>query len=410
MSVYNEQTVITNLPQIISPHLPHLPQIEPHNWYNLSSIITKDIAAKDLSQLLSGLKLDSHQIILIAPGGDLRYLGSGIINYLIRQHLIYPNSLPYKERYLNPLDFAMNLEINSKDLKEYKSPKNKELVELVMQNGSSYSRIDVAKLGHFNFKEIDHRKISELDEQQLIRAYKFSKHPDYLEVIFGRYQEAISKIAGSIVKKIFSPLTEIDELKNEGVLGLIKALDRYSFDKGVDYKFMSFAELHIRGTMIDYLRNLKFVPRRNWITATKIKKFMNDFISKYGRNPTDEEIKTRTGISEKLILNAAPLIGESRFSFSLDEHTEDDRINKIHLSSPESSYSSLLKIESEKIISRALSNLAPKEQEFILLYFYEDKILKEVGKIFGYTESNAFHVRNKILKKLRQNPTLEELI
>src|SRR5262245_38977382 len=108
------------------------------------------------------------------------------------------------------------------------------------------------------------------------------------------YAPLVKYVAGRLGSGLPAHVDEGD-LVSYGLLGLIDAIERY--DPGRDIKFETFAMLRIKGSIIDELRALDWVPRSVRSRARQIERAIAELEAKLGRAPTDEEIAEKIGIT-----------------------------------------------------------------------------------------------------------------
>ncbi len=184
----------------------------------------------------------------------------------------------------------------------------------------------------------------------------------------------VKKVANKIFRRLPEGVVEFDELVNTGVIGLIKAIERYDSNRA---KFSTYAYIKIRGEILDYLRKLDFLPR------SVREKLKNGEVSEL-----KEEVATLISIEEKLF-------GNSERYFVKDTLISD-------LPDPEDL---VMKNEAKQILASAISQLSEKEQLVLQLIFVEELDLKSISEILGVSVSRVSQIKTGALKKLRK--TLE---
>src|SRR6266576_2815845 len=108
------------------------------------------------------------------------------------------------------------------------------------------------------------------------------------------YAPLVKYVAGRLGSGLPAHVDEGD-LVSYGLLGLIAAIERY--DPGRDVKFETYAIARIKGSILDELRAMDWVPRSVRSRAREIERAMTELESKLGRAPTDEEISAKVGIT-----------------------------------------------------------------------------------------------------------------
>ena len=116
------------------------------------------------------------------------------------------------------------------------------------------------------------------------------------EEIVHKYLHLVKYVAGRISINL-PPNVEINDLINDGILGLIDAIEKYDDARGV--KFETYAITRINGAILDALRALDWVPRAVRQRARELERIYQELEIEYGRAATEEEVATRMGMSVK---------------------------------------------------------------------------------------------------------------
>lgn len=200
------------------------------------------------------------------------------------------------------------------------------------------------------------------------------------------------------------PHIEVDDLINVGIAGLIEAIDRFDPDKGV--KIETFLSFRIKGSMLDELRKLDWLPRS---VRQKARKLEKDFIqceAKLGRIPTDEDLAEYIGIDieeyHKLIHEAS---GVAVLNFEdMGFGRDSDERNILDIIADPRSKDPLVQLhltECKNELATAIDALPEKERLVLALYYYEDLNLKEIGFVLGVSESRICQLHTQAIVKLK---------
>jgi len=218
------------------------------------------------------------------------------------------------------------------------------------------------------------------------------------------YAPLVKYVAGRLGSGLPSHVEEAD-LVSYGLLGLMSAIDRYDPER--DIKFETYAIARVRGSIIDELRTLDWVPRSVRSRARNIERAIRELEAKLARAPTDEEIAGRLGISTDELEES--LIDISRSSIAaLDElwstAGEGDQVSLLEmLEDPESikPAEALDETEVREALAEAISRLPEREKLVVTLYYYEELTLREIGEVLGVTESRVSQLHTKAILRLR---------
>jgi RNA polymerase sigma factor for flagellar operon FliA len=241
-------------------------------------------------------------------------------------------------------------------------------------------------------------------EEELWRQYKKTKDPKIREHFVTQYAPLVKYVAGKIA--IGMPQNvDFDDLVGYGVFGLLDAIEK--FDPNKDIKFKTYAVTRIRGAIFDELRSIDWVPRSVRQKAKELERIVGRLETRLGRSASDEEIAQELGINVKelhsliLKISGASILSLSDVWYVGDE---SDKISVMEsIESPKSLNPDVI-VEREEIkntIVQAIRELPDKEKKVLILYYYEDLTLKEIGEVLQVTESRISQLHTKAILRLR---------
>ncbi len=221
------------------------------------------------------------------------------------------------------------------------------------------------------------------------------------EQIIKDYVPLVKFVAHRIASRLPSHV-ELDDLINSGILGLMDAIEK--FEPARNIKFKTYAELRIKGAILDGLRDLDWVPRSLRRKKKDIEGAYHSLEQQMGRAATDEEVAVHLGMPlEELHKNLDDLKGvtlgtfvevgedgegESLISFVPDPDAEDP--HQIFQSS-----------EIKEILRDAMDVLPKKEKFVTQLYYFDELTMKEIGTLLNITESRVSQLHTKAMLRLR---------
>jgi RNA polymerase sigma factor FliA len=195
---------------------------------------------------------------------------------------------------------------------------------------------------------------------------------------------------------------EMRDLINAGVLGLLDAVDKFEPERGV--KFKTYAEVRIRGAILDSLRNLDWAPRSLRKKSKDLERTYAELSQKLGRPATDEEVSEALGEDiEDYHALVDQLHGLTLGSFENLSDSEDSE-NYINYCPDDGTNDPYVKFESNELTSLladAIDDLPEKERLVLSLYYYEEFTMKEIGTLLGVNESRVSQLHTKATLKLR---------
>lgn len=242
--------------------------------------------------------------------------------------------------------------------------------------------------------------MKEAEKKKLWDKYIKHKSPEIREQLIIEYAGLVNIVAGRMGMYL-GYTVEYDDLVGYGVFGLIDAIDKFDLTKNV--KFETYASLRIRGSILDQIRKMDWIPR----TLRQRQKQMDNASTKlegqFGRKASDEEV------AQELCITLDEYEGwksEAQFTnlVSLDDYLEqggDARMDNGGTKRFEQPEQALEKQELKGLLADALRTLTEKECSVITLYYYEDLTLKEISRILEVSESRVSQLHTKALQKIK---------
>ena len=211
----------------------------------------------------------------------------------------------------------------------------------------------------------------------------------------------IKHIAHRVTTRLPSNV-EMRDLINAGVIGLLDAIDKFEPDRNV--KFKTYAEVRIRGAILDSLRNLDWAPRSLRKKGKDLEKTYAELSQKLGRPANDEEVSEamREDLQDFHTL-VDQLHGLTIGSFENLSDSEDSE-NYINYYPDDGANDPYAKFEANELTSMlagAIEDLPEKERLVLSLYYYEEFTMKEIGALLGVNESRVSQLHTKATLRLR---------
>ena len=195
---------------------------------------------------------------------------------------------------------------------------------------------------------------------------------------------------------------ELDDLIHSGILGLMDAVKKFEPDRNV--KFKTYAEQRIRGSILDGLRDLDWVPRSLRRKKKDIENAYHRLEQQFGRAATDEEVAAALELSLEDLNKSLDELkgvtlgtfmdagedgeGESLISFVPDPDAEDPQVV-------------LQAHELQTLLKDAVDKLPTKERFVVQLYYFDELTMKEIGTLLNITESRVSQLHTKSMLRLR---------
>lgn len=241
--------------------------------------------------------------------------------------------------------------------------------------------------------------MKEAERVKLWDRYHKTKSPDLREQLILEYANVVNLVAGRL--SVYLGYTvEYDDLVGYGIFGLIDAIDKYDMTKNV--KFETYASLRIRGSILDQIRKMDWIPRTLRQKQKRMDAAVVKLESELGRTATQQEIADELNISVEEYENWK---SEAEFTnlISLDDYLEQGSEGRMEtfgakFQQPENA---VQKQELKEMLVEALKTLTEKEQKVITFYYYEELTLKEISQILSVSESRVSQLHTKALQKIK---------
>jgi len=248
----------------------------------------------------------------------------------------------------------------------------------------------------------------EKTEERLWQQYRKTRDPAIREAFIKQYAPLVKYVAGKVSVGMPNNV-EFDDLVGYGVFGLIDAIDKYDPDRNI--KFKTYAVTRIRGAIFDELRLIDFVPRSVRQKTREIELTISSLEAQLGRTATDQEIASAMRMDEAEYMKTMQKIsGTSIISLNDLWYSGDDN-DKVSIVDSIESPSSLnpdvvvVNEEIRRVIVEAINELPDKEKKILVLYYYEDLTLKDIGRVLQVTESRVSQLHTKAILHLRSKLT-----
>ncbi|MGO8744583.1 MAG: FliA/WhiG family RNA polymerase sigma factor [Thermoguttaceae bacterium] len=196
---------------------------------------------------------------------------------------------------------------------------------------------------------------------------------------------------------------ELDDLISAGVFGLMDAIDAFDLSRGV--KFETYCVPRIRGAMLDELRTMDWVPRLVRSKASKLNEALKNLEARLGRHPAAAEVAAELNISvpelEKMMLDASAvnLISLNKKWYETDSYKDVREIDILEDKKGEDPTRRIQKADLMRLVTKGLNR---NERLIIILYYYEELTMKEIGATLDLSESRVSQMHSAIVQRLQE--------
>ena len=195
---------------------------------------------------------------------------------------------------------------------------------------------------------------------------------------------------------------DINDLISAGVFGLMDAIEAFDLDRGV--KFETYCVPRIRGAMLDELRTMDWVPRLVRSKASKLNAATKALEAQHGRPPTDQELaeKMELPLEEfhklKNEANAVGLVSLNKKWYETDSYKDVREIDILEDIKGEDPTLGIQKRDVMRLVTKGLNR---NERLIVILYYYEELTMKEIGQTLGLSESRVSQMHSSIVSRLK---------
>lgn len=237
--------------------------------------------------------------------------------------------------------------------------------------------------------------------------YKKTEKISLKQKLIENYISLVKIVAGRMYNYYASKI-EYDDLVSYGIIGLIDSIDKFDIKKNV--KFETYAQIRIKGSIIDNVRKLDWVPRTLRRKSKEIQDAIKKLENELGYTPTNQQIAKELGLPLKELeglLSDVANFNISSLEEMLSNTSELFTYNHNDIETPEQAFESE---EIKKILVEAIENLKKNESMVISLYYYEELTYKEIGHIMNLSESRISQIHSKAILNIKKDLVKQKVL
>ena len=219
------------------------------------------------------------------------------------------------------------------------------------------------------------------------------------ERLVNHYAPLVKRIAYYLMAKLPASV-QVDDLVQNGMLGLLDALGR--FEEGMGAQFETYAVQRVRGAMLDGLRENDWMPRGIRKEMRRVEAVLHKLEHEQGRHPSEGELAAALDMNladyQKLLLDA-----RGHQIIYLEDLSGDDEDYLEHHPSGISldPLAILEENDMRSALVAAIADLPEREKLMMALYYEQDLNLREIGEVMGVTESRVCQLHSQSIARLR---------
>ena len=231
--------------------------------------------------------------------------------------------------------------------------------------------------------------------------YRRTRTPRLRNLLMERYLPIVKYNAERIAAKLPDEV-EIDDLTSAGIFGLMDAIDAYDLDRGV--KFETYCAARIRGAILDELRAMDWVPRLVRNRAHKLERATRCLEAELGRTPTDAELASRMHLSPEefaKLLRDATAVSLVSLSRKCYESDSSRTVREIDVLPDKRGHDPVAEVHKRDVRDLVTRGLGRAERLILILYYYEEMTMKEIGATLDLSESRVSQMHSSMLNRLK---------
>jgi RNA polymerase sigma factor for flagellar operon FliA len=243
-----------------------------------------------------------------------------------------------------------------------------------------------------------------LDErpiEDIWTEYKKTESEEIRNYLLTRYLPLVKYNAERIHAKLPGEV-DIEDLMSAGIFGLMDAVDAFDLDRGV--KFETYCAPRIRGAILDELRSMDWVPRLVRSRTSKVEGARKRLEMRLGRVPTPQETAAELGMPmdeyRKIARDsgAVGVVSLNRKWFETDSNKDVREIDVLEDVRQVNPFRQVQKRDLKDLLTKGLSRA---ERLILILYYYEEMTMKEIGQTLDLSESRVSQMHSSILARLK---------
>ena len=195
---------------------------------------------------------------------------------------------------------------------------------------------------------------------------------------------------------------ELDDLIQAGIFGLKDALEAYDPERGV--KFETYCSPRIRGSILDELRSMDWVPRLVRSRAHQLNRALQTLEAQLGRMPTENELAEEMELDKTefhRLQRDANAIGLISLNNKFNENEGEKDIREIDIIQDRKSKNPVIEAQKRDLKNLISKGLTRAEKLIIILYYYEEMTMKEIGATLDLSESRVSQMHSSIVARLK---------
>lgn len=234
---------------------------------------------------------------------------------------------------------------------------------------------------------------------------QFKREPDNIELrnrLIEHYMPIVYQRADRIRRQL-PPEIDRDDLVSAGSFGLMDAISVFDPTRGV--KFETFCVSRVQGAIVDELRSIDWVPRKVRSKTTKLNEAYRVLEGQFGRRPSEEELAAFLELPVDEVhrtISQTSTVNITSLDKSWSDSSGDNDISEMDILADKKGESPSDRVAKQELIRMCTKGLSKNERLIIILYYYEELTMKEIGATLGLSESRVSQIHSSIVERIKK--------
>jgi len=244
-------------------------------------------------------------------------------------------------------------------------------------------------------------QLEKIEIEQVWTEFFKTRSEQCRNILMENYLHLVKYSAERICVKLPDKV-ELDDLIQAGIFGLKDAIEAYDPERGV--KFETYCAPRVRGSILDELRNMDWVPRLVRARAHQLSRAMQTLEAQLGRIPTEHELAEELELDKvefHRLQRDANAIGLISLNNSFNENETEKDVREIDIIEDQKSKNPVTEAQKRDLKNLISKGLTRAEKLIIILYYYEEMTMKEIGATLDLSESRVSQMHSSIVARLK---------
>lgn len=243
----------------------------------------------------------------------------------------------------------------------------------------------------------------QINIDKIWKQFHKTRDDHYRNLLIEHYKDLVKYCAERLHSKLPDNV-DLDDLISAGIFGLMDAIE--FFDPSIGVKFETYCPPRIRGSILDELRSIDWVPRLVRFRAYRLANVTHLLEMHLGRKPDEKEIAEELNmniVEFKKFQRDANTVSLVSLNTKYSDGDGEKDIREIDIIKDKKSEDPLFELQKRDMKNLLIKGLTRAERLIINLYYYEGMTMKEIGKSLDLTESRVSRMHSFILERLKKN-------